>query len=257
MARKPRELCESRIYHVTLRGINKQVVFLSDEDYDRFLSTVDRFCRRYRVEMYAYCLMSNHVHLLLKEGTESLWMTIKRITISYLMWYNSKYERIGPLFQGRFHSEAIRDDRQMMAAVRYIHRNPISANICSDFSYPWCSYNCYLGNRGIVDVDFFKSIVGEKDYISYQMTKDPIDDIGEFKGFESDRQVVDFLIRVTGVGNIHEIARLNKSERKAMVEQARDNGIGMTQLSRLTGITRQSLYYALNYQPPVEQPDDF
>ena len=110
MPRKARRKSESGIYHIILRGINKQIIFGDEEDHDRFLKTIKKYKIVCGYKVYAYCLMSNHVHLLIRVGQEDLDLIIKRIAGSYVYWYNWKYSRTGHLFQDRFRSEPVDSD---------------------------------------------------------------------------------------------------------------------------------------------------
>ncbi|TLS38639.1 transposase [Pseudalkalibacillus caeni] len=107
MPRKARRKSSTGIYHVILRGINKQTIFEEDEDKRKFLETLKKYKRISQFELYSYCLMDNHVHLLIKESEETVSKALKRISSSYVYWYNMKYERIGHLFQERFKSETV------------------------------------------------------------------------------------------------------------------------------------------------------
>ena len=118
MPRQSRKESGTGIYHVMLRGINHQSIFNDEEDYYHFIATLDRVRFRYDDEgapcgsnctYYAYCLMSNHVHLLIRERGESIGETIKRIASSYVFYYNHKYARDGHLFRDRFKSEPVND----------------------------------------------------------------------------------------------------------------------------------------------------
>ena len=110
MPRQARRKSESGIYHVMLRGINKQVIFEDEEDSLKFLETLKNYKAISGYKIFAYCLMSNHIHLLLKVEKENLDLIIKRIASSYVYWYNWKYHRSGHLFQDRFKSEPVEDD---------------------------------------------------------------------------------------------------------------------------------------------------
>ena len=110
---------DSGVYHVILRGVNKQQIFECTEDYQRFLNILRTLTVREQDEsgyrskpncvIYAYCLMGNHVHLLIKESSETLAQIMKRISSSYVYYYNHKYGRIGHLFQERFKSQPVGD----------------------------------------------------------------------------------------------------------------------------------------------------
>ena len=119
MPRQARTISATNVYHAILRGVNKQQVFEDDEDYIRFLNVLRRQTQpdvdaqgqtfQPRCHVYAYCLMGNHVHLLLKEGSETIGNIMKWIASSYVYHYNHKYGRVGHLFQERFKSQPVND----------------------------------------------------------------------------------------------------------------------------------------------------
>lgn len=148
MPRYARKKSRSNIYHVMLRGIDKMNIFIDEGDKRRFLETLVRMKQNNEYEIYAYCLMNNHVHLLIKEVNDMLERTMKRVCVSYVYYFNHRYERIGPLFQDRFRSEAIEGDSYFLCCARYIHNNPVKAGIakCAE-SYKWSSYHQYIGEE--------------------------------------------------------------------------------------------------------------
>ena len=93
-----------------VRGINQQNIFVEDNDYLKYIDTLREYKKEIAFELYAYCLMGNHLHLLIKEGNEEIGNTMRRIGVSYAYWYNRQYDRSGHLFQGRFKSEPVEDD---------------------------------------------------------------------------------------------------------------------------------------------------
>ena len=111
MSRTARIRSETGIYHVMLRGINRQKIFLDAEDNLHFLEILRKCSVISGFQLFAYCLMGNHVHLLIKIGTENLGLVMKRIGIRYSGWYNQKYNRIGHLFQDRYKSEPVQDEK--------------------------------------------------------------------------------------------------------------------------------------------------
>lgn len=128
MPRKARKKSPTGTYHIVLRGINKQTIFEDDEDKHQLLKTIVKYKRISGFELYAYCLMDNHVHLFLKEVNE-LSQYMKRICSSYVYWYNMKYDRCGHLFQERFHSEDVDDPSYFLKVLRYIHQNPSKGRV--------------------------------------------------------------------------------------------------------------------------------
>ncbi|MGV8147276.1 MAG: transposase [Alkaliphilus sp.] len=121
MPRQKRKISEIGIYHIMIRGINRQMIFEDDEDYCKFLEVLKTTKEKSEFEIYGYCLMGNHVHLLLREGKESLSKVMQRICSCFVYWYNSKYDRYGHLFQERFKSEVVENEAYLITVLRYIH----------------------------------------------------------------------------------------------------------------------------------------
>lgn len=145
MPRKARKLSSTNIYHVMIRGNRKQDIFLEDEDRFKFIKVLKKVKQKKEYILYAYCLMNNHVHLLIKEKDEQLSQTMKRINVSYVNYFNQKYQQIGHLFQDRFKSEAIEDESYLLAVLSYIHNNPLNAFIVKNLDeYTWSSYCLYV-----------------------------------------------------------------------------------------------------------------
>lgn len=148
MPRSGRRLSDSKAYHVMIRGNERKALFLDDDDRSWFVGNLALKNQEHKFSIYAYCLMDNHVHLVINEGGEQISRIMKRLQVSYAYYFNKKYNRIGHLFQDRFKSEVIEDDQYLLAAVRYVHRNPVKAGITQQPSeYRWSSYNHYFNNR--------------------------------------------------------------------------------------------------------------
>ena len=123
-----------------VRGINQQNIFVEDNDYLKYIDTLREYKKEIAFELYAYCLMGNHLHLLIKEGNEEIGNTMRRIGVSYAYWYNRQYDRSGHLFQGRFKSEPVEDDTYFLTVLRYIHQNPVKAGLVNNTEdYKWSS----------------------------------------------------------------------------------------------------------------------
>lgn len=162
-----------------IRGNERKKLFFDDEDRARFINILYDKSKDNRYIIYAYCLMDNHVHLLINEGSESISTIMKRINVSYAYYFNRKYGRIGHLFQDRFKSEAVEDDAYLLAAIRYIHNNPVKASIVNDaINYRWSSYHLYIkGNQNLGTID--------TDYILEIFSKDKAKAIRQFIEFTS------------------------------------------------------------------------
>lgn len=154
MARQPRQKSESGIYHVMLKGIDGRNIFLHEGDRKKFIDQVLQAKEKDDFSLLAYCLMDNHVHLLLEE--EELGATIKRIAVGYVLWHNNQYGRSGHLFQNRYLSEAVETDEYLMTVARYIHQNPVKAGMVDKaISYTWSSYYQYIDayNGKVTDIN--------------------------------------------------------------------------------------------------------
>lgn len=177
MARQARKKSETGIYHIMLRGIDKRNIFLDDEDKRKFINSIIKAKKRGNFTLYAYCILNNHVHLLIKEESESIGESVKRITVGYIAWHNDKYKRTGHLFENRFKSEPVETDISFFRVLRYIHQNPLKAGIVKKLKdYHWSSYrqyiNKYNGFNSFIDTEltlsYFRSF---KAFKSYNMEK--------------------------------------------------------------------------------------
>ena len=162
MPRQRRKLGESKTYHVMIRGNERKNLFLDNEDKVRFLDTLYEKNKEQNYEVLAYCLMDNHVHLLINEGRDEIARVMKRINVSYAYYFNKKYKRVGHLFQDRYKSEIIDSDSYLLSAARYIHRNPVKAAITNQAAqYEWSSYNSYVRQNTYLNSIVHKDVILE------------------------------------------------------------------------------------------------
>lgn len=136
-------------HHVVQRGHNRQAVFAERKDYERYLAALQEFKDPYGVKVYAYCLMTNHVHLLLCPGDpEGIGKLMKRLAGRQTRYHNVLEGRSGTLWEGRYKSSPVETEAYLLACCRYIELNPVRARIVSDpASYPWSSCGHALGNN--------------------------------------------------------------------------------------------------------------
>lgn len=150
MSRRGRILLEKVCYHIVNRGNQKQSVFLQETDYAKYLEILRHYKKRYNFKLYAYCLMPNHIHLILEAKRPSdLAKIMQGLTLSYTVWFNKKYKKVGHLWQGRFKSMVIQKDRYLINCLQYIELNPVRAEIISrPEDYIWSSWKeRILGTR--------------------------------------------------------------------------------------------------------------
>lgn len=148
MPRQPRVYSNTGIYHIMIRGINGEKIFNKEFYKTRILSIIKEVNVELEFYVIAYCIMNNHMHLLIKAGEEELTTLMKRLNIKYAMYYNRLEERYGHVFQDRYKSEAVEDERYYLGVLRYIHNNPIKAGVSRDIqSYKWSSASEYISHN--------------------------------------------------------------------------------------------------------------
>jgi putative transposase len=146
VARKPRQEVEGGVHHVVARGNGKQTVFLADRDRVFYVSLLARAVRRYQWMCLAYCLMDNHVHLLIETPEPTLGAGMGWVQGQYAQTFNKRYERSGHVFQDRFHSTLVQTDEQLWVTARYIAMNPVEAGLCATAAaWPWSSHAATVG----------------------------------------------------------------------------------------------------------------
>jgi putative transposase len=145
MPRKPRDEVGGAVQHVYARGNAKQLIYLDDVDRSRYLALLAQAVRRYRWRCLAFCLMDNHVHLLLETPLPNLGSGMQRTHGLYAQSFNRRHGRSGHLFQGRFGSVLVTSHAQLLMTVRYIARNPVEACLCEEAAqWPWSSHGALL-----------------------------------------------------------------------------------------------------------------
>lgn len=163
MARRPRLFAPGLLYHVIARGNQRQLTFVTERDYDAYLSRLASYQKRYSTKLYAYCLMPNHVHLLLETSGVPLAKFMQALQQSYTQWFNRVHDQVGHLFQGRYKAIICDRDEYLVSLVRYIHLNPVRARLVEDPEvYPYSGHRAYLTDdrRALIDPGPVLTILG-------------------------------------------------------------------------------------------------
>ena len=250
MARTARKLSSSNIYHVMLRGVNRQAIFEEDEDRFRFLNTVSR-CREVSgFSLHAFVLMSNHIHLLIETGSEPLDVIFKRIGTSYAVWYNRKYQRAGHLFQDRFRSESVETDQYYMTVLRYILQNPVKAGMVSHpGDYRWSSYLAYQEGKGMLtDIQFAVHLFGNHEALLEYLEQENDDCVMDEPDHDwrlRDDAAKEKMFRVTQCGSVSDFQKLDLKEQKEYAGKLYSEGLSMGQIARLTGLSKTTVFRAV------------
>ena len=147
MARGPRKCTNMFFYHIMVQGINKEYILNEVEDKRQYLKFINKVKKEIDVYIVSYCIMDNHVHILIKEEIECLSRFMHKVNTLYAMYYNKKYNRVGYVFRDRYKSQVIYSENQLYTCINYIHNNPVKAGICRLASeYEYSSYNEYIKN---------------------------------------------------------------------------------------------------------------
>lgn len=240
MPNSKRLISASGIYHVMLRGNNRQRIFEDDEDYRYFLEIIGRYRKQSGFILYAWCLLPNHVHLLLKEKSEPVSLLIQRIEVSFISWYNRKYDRTGHLFQGRFRSEVVEDSNYFLKVIRYIHMNPVKAEICkAPDAYPYSSFVHYFcGN--VSDDDLLFGLISRKDFEAYHFLEndDSFPAIPEKRAqYLTDKEICRLVHESFGIEHISDVSSMPAPRRNEVLHYMLKSGASLRQACRLTGVS--------------------
>ncbi|MBC7254473.1 MAG: transposase [Actinobacteria bacterium] len=146
MSRPLRLQLENALYHVTSRGNEKATIFFDDQDRYVFLKKVSEVAERYRWTVYAYCLMGNHYHLLLRTEQANLSRGMRQLNGIYAQYFNRRHQRVGHVFQGRFKAILIKDEERLLTVARYVVLNPVRAGVVErPEDWKWSSYRATVG----------------------------------------------------------------------------------------------------------------
>ena len=243
MPRQARKKSATGIYHVMLRGINRSTIFHEDEDRIRFLRNIkdsmtlgdeqaEGATKITPAILHAYCLMDNHAHLLLQEGSGTLSEIMKRIGIRYASYYKWKYQSTGHVFQDRFRSQPVEDDGYFLAVFRYIALNPVRAGVAKEpGEYNWCSYRYPLPSSLPAEFPLDLSPQQLDEFIRSDRPE-----LHPFRERISDREAEQILLRVTGLSHAAEFCQLPKPDQKRFVSDLYYRDLSIPQISRLSGL---------------------
>lgn len=249
MSRQPRRPSESEHYHITLRGAGRRIIFEDDDDRRKFLHSIVRSFSRHDVSLYAWCLMDNHVHLLVSAKLSQLSLAMKSICTSYAMHFNGRYGHVGPVFQGRFGSHPVNSDSHLLQAMRYIHLNPRERNV-DPCEYVWSSYQQYLGNPGICCISKLLDMLGGKDaFVAFHDVQDVISmvDITGHRRRLSDIEAKGIAQEMLGADFSETLALMPKANRDSSLRRLAGSGLSSRQIERLTGIGRGTIRKACEH----------
>lgn len=246
MGRKPREISESKTYHVIMRGVAKNNIFTCEGDKDKFKQVMFRYCEELKIGLISYILMDNHVHLEVCETADkSCSDLVKKICISYVQHYfNKKYDRCGALFQPRYNSRAINTNQDILNVSKYIHQNALVQGIPEPFKYS--SYGDIIDaydKKCCIKAIFATPI---QKMMSKRHFKDMVKKCDKTMLMQEDYTLSDDLVKeyICRALNIESVGLLHKTDRvlrDLVIKTLAENGINMNRLARITCLTKPEL----------------
>ncbi|MBQ7876466.1 MAG: transposase [Clostridia bacterium] len=224
------------------RGHNKNEIFLANRDYQKFLELLQELKEKKMFEIYAFCLMTNHVHLVIKESVpREISDIMKRLIGSYTQWFNYKYGKSGSLTESRYKSRTVETDEYFLHLIRYIHQNPIKAGIVEKINeYKWSSYENYLAdNPGLVNTEFLLEILPKHSYEEFHMENEN----NEFTLYHDDRvntTEIMMAIKSMGIKDADELRYMREERRDVVIRKLKED-FSLRQIERVTGISRYKI----------------
>lgn len=254
MPRQARKQSGTDYYHVMIRGINREYVFKTDEHKQKITEIIQKEQQDEEIEVFAWCLMDNHAHLLVKGALQQLSKAIKIISLKYAAYYNQKGQRVGPVFGDRYKSENIEDDQYLLGVLRYIHNNPVKAKMVSNpEDYQWSSYHYYIGDYSQDKLVQDKSIIME--WFNYK--KDAFADFHrqqdktQYLEMKEDRekqkqelaqQIVEGFFMQKGVNDAHQLKNYPELQEDLIVKLKEETALTLREIAEIMGMTLNRVY---------------
>ena len=224
-----------------MRGINQQRLFEEPDDFEQFLVILKEVKELSAFELFAYCLLDNHLHLLIKEGTESLGQVFRRIGARYVYWFNWKYQRSGHLFQDRFMSKPVTTDNYFASVLAYIYNNPLEAGLCNKAEdYRWSSRRL-LGHGGIINEARLFEIISQEDIEELQKNRAEEQILGVKNNPQrlTDDAAADKMRVLYGIKSTTELQSLDREMQTQVCIGLHTQGVSVRQFARLAGLGRR------------------
>ena len=241
MPRTARMKSETGVYHVILRGNNKQRIFEENADYEAFMQILSYQRKQCGFVLYCWCLMPNHIHILLREKETPLSTIFRKIGCSFVFWYNQKYKRTGHLFQDRFLSEVVEDEDYFRTVIRYIHLNPVKAGICqAPGDYLYSSYHRIFESGKYSDSDLILNLFPKKEFEEFHKEKNNdlcLDYDHPAIRIITDEAAEKIIRKAFGCERIALVYSLPEEERNRAVQKLLRIGSSPKQINRLTGVS--------------------
>ena len=236
-------------YHIMVRGVGRMNIFEDDLDRKKLHGLIARNLEASRerppgVQLLAWCFMDNHVHFLVRGSMEMISKFMHDTLAPYARWFNFRHDRVGTMFQGRFKSRPILDDAQLLAVMRYIHRNPVEQGQL--LRCEWSSYKEYIDDEELIDSETILHMLGGKEaFVHFNAL---VDSNGEADGnglseLEDrhqllERELYGAAYRICSPYSPNELTAMERKQRNLYLRRLKEAGFNARQIERLTGIGR-------------------
>lgn len=238
MPRIARKYLETSFFHVIVQGVNKEFIFYKNEYIEDYIYLIRKYKEKFDIEILAYCIMSNHAHLLIfTEKIDILSSFMHLINSLYAQKYNKTENRVGHVFRNRYLSEAIYSEKYLVNCINYIHKNPVKAGmvkLCSEYKYS--TYNDYVNGTGFANNKILNKIIGKDNY--KQLLKIEEDNMIFWDIDITNEQIIDKVIH-----------RFEEQENKKLEEILEDKEIAKSMIDMLKyeyGVTYKEMRKKFN-----------
>ncbi len=259
MPRMARKVSSTKVYHIIFRGNDKQDIFFDSQDYKKYLKEITVTKEKYQYEILAYCLMSNHAHLIVFDKNDNLSKAMQSLAVAYSSYFSKKYDKVGHLFQNRFHSRNVETKEYLLQLCRYIHQNPVKAKIDTVDNYKWSSYKEYINldlDERITNINTILPMFGNNKQEAIRnfeiFHRKEIDDNTQDAEFEivdklTDEELKHILEKMLNIKDALEIKRYSVDIRDKKIKKLKDiQGASRAQIARVTGLNRKIVERAMN-----------
>ncbi|NLK21893.1 MAG: transposase [Epulopiscium sp.] len=256
MPREARKESSTGYYHIIMRGNNRSWIFSSEVYKTEFLNMLKEQEEDHLIETVAWCIMDNHVHIVLKSRIKEMSLAIKKINIKFAMKYNQKGKNTGHVFQDRFKSEPIETEKYLLQVVRYVHNNPVKAKIVKEVGdYKWSSYKNYLNEESVNKSRQMKLILSYFNYDIKELAKfhlksdgdeylEIIEDLEQYR-LENAQYIISKYCNEKGIIDLRQIKANNMYMKELIIRLIKGSKLSLRKVANLLEIS-YNVVQALN-----------
>jgi len=263
MARQARGISNTGYYHVIMRGNNKDYIFNNSKDKAYYMEVLLKLQEEGLINLAAWCLMDNHVHLAIKADSDNMTTAMKRLNVKYAMMYHREHQTVGHVFQDRFKSEPIESDEYLMMVIRYIHQNPVKSKKVNKLeAYKWSSYNNYVKghmNESMTYVMglFYNSISAFQEFHQQEDEREYLEikeDQIKFKE-EKAHRIITKHCNKKGILYDKEIKKNREMMKEIISDLVENSGLSLRSIAKMTNISYSTVQSYKGNKPLTDQKE--